>query len=132
MDSKWINVLLIDEDYDELQLIHEIFKEIRAKDYEFPYVPEDAISIITDLDDKTSKGKALRKENILENQSYVDDEVLGLIKFYIKERERLKNELRVVSLMFTKIGGEKFAILAREISEENVEIVIKYLNHKAI
>lgn len=58
--------------------------------------------------------------------------MLGFFKFYRKERERLKNELRVVSLMFTKIGGEKFAILAREISEENVEIVIKHLNHKTI
>lgn len=132
MDSKRVKVLLIEEDLNESQLIQEMFKEIGAKDCELPHVPETSISIITDLDDKTSKVRALRKEDTLENQSNIDDELLGLFKFYCKERERLKKELRIVSLMFTKIGGEKFAILAREISKENVEIVIKHLNHKTI
>lgn len=67
MDGKHVKVLLIEEDLDELRLIQEMFKEIGAKDCEITHIPEAPISIITDLDDKISKVRVLRKEVTLEN-----------------------------------------------------------------
>ena len=84
------------------------------------------ITVLTGIDDEEFVTEVLQKaipDNIAESK--VDNNLLTLYKRYIVERERLKKELRAMSLMIARIGGEKYAILAKEASEDSVEIIIK-------